>query len=152
MIAKYNGKCFNISLIKKPTRIWRYDAVDEFQKKVNPDGLVVYEKYLELHEIDQIFDVGFSVCWDGKWCGVFYSEENDLISLKTDDPDFAITHGMTLLERGVYSCARSAAEFTEYRMYTQDLDAKDKIYTMVSYEDFKILWKQMVADLIPPRG
>ena len=151
MIAKYNDNYFNISLVRKPTRIWKYDYIEGFNKKIKKDGLIVYEKYIELNEIDEIFEIGFSVCWDGQWCGIFYSASKELLSMHTNDRKFAENHGMTELERGVYSCAKPASCFTEYRMWTRDLHTKKDTYTIVDYKKFKILWKQMISDLIPPR-
>lgn len=151
MIAEYAGNYFKISLVRKPTRIWRYNYTEGFQKKTKGDGLVVYEKYIDLDEADQIFDVGFSVNWDGEWCGVYYCAENDLLSIYSNNRDFATAHYMEEFERGAFSCGQPAQQFSEYRMWKRDYFSKTESYTMVSYCDFQLLWKQMIADLVPPQ-
>ena len=70
MIAKYRGQFFNISLVEQPTRIWRYDYVEGFQKEETRRGLLVYEKIIDIDEVDEIFEPGFSVKWHGQWCGI----------------------------------------------------------------------------------
>ena len=152
MIAKYIGKYFCVDTTITPVQIWAYVPVEGFTRKSTRRGTVYYEKYVDISEIDKIFDVGFSVCWDGEWCGVFYSAEKNLLSVGTNNRDFAVAHDMEEFERGTFGCAVSASKFNEYRMYTQDFGAKEKTYTMVSYQEFKALWKQMIAELIPPRG
>ena len=152
MIARYNNQYFNISLVRVPTRIWRYDYVEGFNKKVKDDGLVVYEKFIDLTDAEEVFDVGFSVNWDGQWCGVSFSEKKNLLGLVTTNRDFAEAHGMEEFERGTFDCALSADNFTEYRVWKKDYLTKESTYSMVSYEEFKMLWKKMIADLIPPRG
>ena len=116
MIAKYNNQYFKISFVREPLRIWRYDYVKSFRLKAKNDGLKVYEKFVTLAELDEIFDVGFSVNWDGEWCGVFYSENVDVVTLHTNNRAFAEAHDMEEFERGTFDCARPASMFKEYRM------------------------------------
>ena len=151
MIANYKGTYCKIDLNKIPIEIWTYHPIEGFERGITKKGTVYYEKFVKLEELDEVFEVGFSVCWDGQWCGIFYSAAKELLSIHTNDREFAENHGMTELERGVYSCAKPASCFTEYRMWTKDLHTKKDTYTIVNYEEFKVLWKQMISDLIPPR-
>lgn len=150
MIAKYKNNYCEIDLSVTPVNIWTYHPIDGFEKGITPQGIVYYEKFVELDEIEEVFDVGFSVCWDGEWCGIFYSAPEELLSLVTDDQDFAIAHGMYEFEYTMFRCALPASMFKEYRMWKSVLH-EESTYTMLSYEEFKVLWKLMVADLIPDR-
>lgn len=150
MIAEYKGQYFCVDLSVNPIELWRYDAVSDFNKCID-DGLVYYSKFVDISAVDQIFCVGFSVNWDGDWCGVSYSAEKNLLGVGTNDRDFAMAHGMEEFERGTFDCALPADQFTEYRMWIRDVINKTESFTMVSFDDFKRLWKEMIADLIAPR-
>lgn len=152
MISKYAGQYFNISLVKLPTRIWRYDFVAGFSKKVKDDGLVVYEKFVEISDCEKVFEVGFSVNWDGQWCGSSYSPSKNILGLYSNDRDFAIAHNMEEIERGTYGCSVPFDTFSEFRVWERDYITKEESYRMVSPDEFKRLWKLLRTDLIPPRG
>lgn len=151
MIAKYKGHYCNVDVLKKPIEIWVYQPIEGFVKGVTKRGTVYYEKTVSLKELDDVFEVGFSVCWDGQWCGIYYNADKELLSLHTSDRKFADNHGMTELERGAYSCAKPASCFSEYRLWTKKLNSKEDVFTMVSYDEFKTLWTEMISDLVPPR-
>ena len=151
MIAKYEGKYYCVDMSTEPVDIWCYSPVEGFEESITRRGIVYYEKTVALDEIERIFDVGFSVNWDGQWCGVFYSATKEIVSLHTNNRDFAIAHGMEEFERGTFECAVPADMFNEFRMWMRDVVQQTEVYTIISFEEFKSLWKQMISDLIPPR-
>lgn len=69
--------------------------------------MVYYRKFVEQNEIEEIFEVGFSVCWDGQWCGVNYSPSKNILTLFSNDRKFALEHDMYEFERGVFDYAKS---------------------------------------------
>ena len=102
-------------------------------------------------QLEKVFDAGFSVCWDGEWCGVFLAEEQNLLELHTAEDEFAEAHNMEKIERGAYITAKSADDFKEYRMWIEDERTGKETYTMLSYDEFKYYWRVLEAELIPPR-
>ena len=152
MIAKYRGQFFNISLVEQPTRIWRYDYVEGFQKEETRRGLLVYEKIIDIDEVDEIFEPGFSVKWHGQWCGIAsYSIENDIVAIMSGDKEFANNYGMEQLERGVYTKGISITECCEIRFRRLDYFTHENVFRIISEDELKTLWTKMIAELIPDR-
>ena len=151
MIAYYQKQYFNISLNRNPMRIWRYDFVNGFTKKIKPDGLVVYEKYVAPEEIDEIFDVGFSIKWNGEWYGVSYSEKYDCVTFVTYDEKLAREYNMIEIEHGVFEHSLPVSKCESFRLWKFDIEKRADAYTILSLNEFKELWKLMKQDLFPPR-
>lgn len=151
MIAKYGEQFFNISLIRKPIRIWKYDFVEGFDKKVKSEGLVVYEKFLDLSEIQKVFEVGFSACWHGKQCGAVPLGKNE-VQLITNDRQFARQYGMEEFEREVFWNSVCIDECSEFKMETEDVLTGKTEVTIISKEEFIDFYQKFVGDLIPPRA
>lgn len=150
MIAKYNGKYFCVDFSVRPIELWKYEKVEGFEKCID-DGLVYYRKFVNFDEIDEIFEVGFSVCWDGQWCGIDYSPTKEILTLITNNGSFGLSHNMYEFERGVYAYPLPASDFMEFRMWKRMLHDDDGIYTMLNYNEFKMFWEIMETDLFPPR-
>lgn len=98
MLARLNNIFLNVSLVKKPTRVWRYDFVEGFNKKVKDSGLTVFEKFINLSEIDEIFDVGFSVKYHGEYFGCLVNEKENTLVLRTSNQKQAKKHGFLASE------------------------------------------------------
>lgn len=152
MIAEYKGTFCNIDLLVDPIEIWTYRPVEGFEKGITRRGTIFYEKKVSQKEIDRIFEVGFSVNWDGQWCGSSYNPVNNLLALGTNDRTFALAHNMEEDERGVYYCVLPLETFSEFRVKERDYITKEVSYRMVSPDEFKRLWKLFRTDLIPPRN
>lgn len=152
MFAKYKNSYFNVSEEKGQYRIWCFQPVDGFASRITRGGNRLYEKVVSLHDIERLFDVGFSVNFDGQWCGSSYNPVNNLLALGTNDRAFALAHNMEEDERGVYYCVVPFETFSEFRVRERDYITKEESYRMVSPEEFKRLWKLLRTDLIPPRG
>lgn len=149
MIAKYKDKYFNISLAKKPTRIWRYDFIEGFQKKVKDDGLVVYEKFVDIDDINCIIDVGFSANWHGKLCGAVPLVNNE-IQLITNDRQFAQQYGMEEFEREVFWCSVGIDECEEFSMEIEDILKETSEVQKITSTELICFYQRFVLDLLPP--
>lgn len=88
MIASYQGKYFRVPRITKTVKIWRYDFVEGFLFQPN-DGLPVYKKMVDITELDQLFDVSFSVKWNGIQFGCLPDVRKQTAYLRTSDKEVA---------------------------------------------------------------
>lgn len=113
---------------------------------------MVYEKIIDIAEVDEIFEPGFSVKWHGQWCGIAsYSIENDIVAIMSGDKEFANNYGMEQLERGVYTKGISITECCEIRFRRLDYFTHEKVFRIISEDELKTLWTKMIAELIPDR-
>ena len=149
MIAKYNKQYFCVDLSVKPVEIWKYDEVKGFEKCID-DGLVYYRKFVNLEEIDEIFDVGFSAKWDNKWCGAS-PLSNGKVQLICGNRDFALEHEMEEFERGVFWCSADISECTEFRMTKERFLTNETKALFLTKEDFIRWYKLLREDLLPPQ-
>ena len=149
MIAKYNDRFFNIALNEQPKRLWRYDEVDGFNKRMNRN-LAVYEKTVDASEINEIFDIGFSAFWHGQWCGLTYSRKTNRVELYSNNPSFAKEHGMEEEERFYYSIILPADSISEYKAVYSDARGSVIKEEVISLDELKVLWKTLITDLLPP--
>lgn len=151
MIAKYRGQFFNISLVKQPTRIWRYDYIEGFQKKEKPDGLLVYEKIIDITEVDEIFEVGFSVKWHGEQLGASLLS-NNRVQLVTNNRSFANQFIMEEFERGVFWTSVKIEECTDFRMKKDYYLSKSFETIQITADEFKSLYVELRQNLIPKQN
>lgn len=150
MIAKYKGQYFNISPVyKKPIKIWRYDFVEGFEAHHHEDGFMVYKKFVDIAEIDEIFDVGFSALWNGKWCGFDISFETNRIEVYSNNPDFAKKYNMETIEHFAYKLIVPLSSISEFKVVYKDSKGKPTREEIVSLDELKVLWKQFYTDLLP---
>lgn len=148
MIAKYKDQYFCVDLTSSPKELWRYDYVQNFQKCI--DGkLVYYSKFVDITEIDEIFDVGFSALWNGEWCGFEYSEELNKMEVYSNNPDFAKEYDMETVDRLFYSKVVPANSVNSFRITFEDMHGKITNYKDITLEELPALWKQFKTDLMP---
>ncbi len=97
MIGLYNGRVFCVDMTAQPIDIWRYDYVDGFKKATTRKGTTYYEKSVDITELDEIFDVGFSVKWHGEWIfGQPKSNNSEIYSVVGSDlREFAQNNGFS---------------------------------------------------------
>lgn len=152
MIAKYNNQCFCVDISTSPAQIWSYAPIERFAQKITRRGTVFYEKFVELSELDEVFDVGFSAFWNGQWCGVHYSAKTDEVGLYSNNPDFAKEYGMRTIERFAYEIVVPANTVTQYKFIYKDVLQKTEREEIISLEQLRTLWKQFKTDLMPPRN
>ena len=152
MIARYKNYFCNIDMSQTPINIWAYHPLNGFEKGITRKGNVYYEKNVDISEVDEIFEPGFSVKWHGQWCGIAsYSIENDIVAIMSGDKEFANNYGMEQLERGVYTKGISITECCEIRFRKLDYFTHEKVFRIISEDELKTLWTKMIAELIPPR-
>lgn len=152
MIARYKNYFCNIDMSQTPINIWAYRPLNGFEKGITRKGNVYYEKNVDISEVDEIFEPGFSVKWHGQWCGIAsYSIENDIVAIMSGDKEFANNYGMKQLERGVYTKGISITECCEIRFRKLDYFTHEKVFRIISEDELKTLWTKMIAELIPPR-
>ena len=152
MIAKYMNNYFCIDTTVAPIQIWSYSPVEGFEKKSTRRGTVYYEKFVDLSEIDEVFDVGFSALWNGNWCGVHYSAKTDEVGLYSNNPSFAKEFGMREIERFAYEIVVPAKSVGQYKFIYKDAINKTEREEIISLEQLRKLWAQFKTDLMPPRS
>ncbi len=150
MIAKYNDIYCNVDLSKSPINIWIYQSVNGFSEGITRRGTKYYEKFVELDELDEVFDVGFSAKWNGKWCGVS-PLNNNKVQLICGNRDFAIEHEMEEFERGVFWCSADIGECTEFRMMKENFLTKEKETIFLTKDEFARWYQLLRKDLTPQR-
>ena len=148
MIAKYKNRYFCVDLTIKPVEIWRYDAVEGFEICID-DDLVYYSKFLDINEIDEIFDVGFSALWNGEWCGFDISFDTNRIEIYSNSPTFAEKYKMEEIERCAYKLIVSIDDITEFKVVYRDSDGIITREESISLDELKVLYKQFYTDLLP---
>ena len=151
MIAKYHNSFFNIRIEKTSSRIWSYSPFEDFSHRISRGGNDIYEKNVNLSELDEIFEVGFSALWNDQWCGVHYSATTDEVGLYSNNPTFAKEHGMKTIERFAYEIVVPANSVAQYKFIYKDAINKIDREEIVSLEQLRVLWKQFKTDLLPPR-
>lgn len=152
MIAKYGNNYFNIDKSTTPARIWRYDFVENFEKRIHKTGLEIYEKFVDLSKLDEVFDVGFSALWNGSWCGVHYSAKTDEVGLYSNNPGFAKEFGMREIERFAYEIVVPAKSVSQYKFIYKDAINMAEREEIITLEQLRKLWEQFKTDLMPPRN
>ena len=151
MIAKYQNNYFKISMRDGIADLWCYLPVDGFDVVVESDGFTYYEKFVPLAEIDEIFDVGFSAKWHGKWCGSSPLENNE-VQLITNDRQFARKYDMEEFEHEVFWRSASMDECTEFKMEIEDVVKETSQIKTITRTEFIDSYQRYVRDLIPPKN
>lgn len=149
MIARYKEQYFCVDTSVTPVQIWAYVPVVGFIKRETRKGTVYYEKFVDITEIDEIFDVGFSALWNGEWCGFEYSEELNKIEVYSNNPDLAKEYNMETVDRLFYSKVVPANSVNSFRITFEDMHGKITNYKDITLEELPALWKQFKADLMP---
>lgn len=157
MIAKYNSQYFCCDLTVAPVNIWRYDCVEGFDKKTTRRGTIYYEKFVDISELDEIFDVGFSVKWNEHWCGANPSRDGYTVSLLLgwNDGSFARGHNFSELEydRGMvvaWGLNVNIDECEECRITIEyEYPIKEVHQNIVPKEEWLDMYQKTVRELIP---
>ncbi len=148
MIAKYNDIYCCIDDSTTPTHLWTYVPADGFQKQITHRGTVYYEKYVNNSEIDEIFDVAFSVKWKDMRFGCEYSPKTEQIILFCSNKNIAQKYNFNQFERGCYSLCVNIHECKEFQiLYYDNADKNEE--KQVSLDEWKNLWNQYIANLLP---
>lgn len=149
MIAKYNHNYFCIDTSVKPIEIWRYEQIEGFERKVTRRGTIYYSKFLDISEIEEIFNVGFSALWNGEWCGFDISFDTNEIEVYSNNPSFAQENGMKEVERCHYKLIMPISSISEFKIIYKDSKENPTRYEIISLKELKVLWKQFKTDLLP---
>ena len=101
MIAKYHNAYFKVCVENNHARIWCFSPFEDFSMRITRGGNHLYEKNIDISETDEIFDVGFSALWNGKWCGANPSRDGQIASLILgwSGGNFAKENGFYEIER-----------------------------------------------------
>ena len=122
MIAKYGNNIVDICLNLGKVQVWSYKFIQGFVKIVRPSGLIVYVKFVELEEIDEIFDIGYGLKWNEKvFAANLVDEKHARIFVGSKDKDFAIKHNFLEIsyDRGIcdtYSLIVDIDECTDFKI------------------------------------
>lgn len=149
MIAKFHESFFKVHFENEQVRIWRFRPFEDFSMRITRGGNYLYEKFVDITEIDEIFDVGFSVLWNGEWCGFEYSEELNKMEVYSNNPDFAKKHDMETIDRLTYSKIIPADSVSSIRIVFKDIAGKTTRFETISLKELPCLWKQFKTDLLP---
>lgn len=164
MIATFMGQFFNISLVRKPCRIWRYDFVEGFKFHLHNGTLPVYENFLDISDVGEIFDVGFTVKWDGVYFDCLPNIEKGTAYLRSSDKDEAENHGFLeeIRDRGMVIlwykvvCLDECEEFRFHKTvyapeyFTENkINAKTDSYVSLSREEWADIHRKTVYELSP---
>ena len=148
MIAKYNGSFFCIDLTTRPINIWRYDLVEGFDRCVD-DDLIYYEKYVELSELDQVFDVAFAVKWNGHWFGCEYFPGKKDIVLFTGKGQLINEYHFEEFERGAWALSVDFSACEEFQITYKDYFTKISTSEILSREEWINLLIKYDVELVP---
>ena len=120
-----------------------------FSMRITRGGNHLYEKFVDISEIDEIFDVGFSALWNDEWCGFDVSFETNEIEIYSNKPSFAEEHNMEVIERFYYKRVVPVNTVTSFKIIYEDKNGKTIRQETISYAELKQLWKQFKTDLLP---
>lgn len=148
MIAKYKEQYFCVDLTIRPVEIWRYDVADGFEK-CKDDDLVYYRKFLDITEIDEIFDVAFAVEWSGHWFGADYLSVSQRARLFSSNAEVIEKFNMNEFERGTWDLYVDLDSCTRFKVTYEDYRSGEYTSQIVSKEEWIALWNTLIVELRP---
>ena len=163
MIARYKNQYFCIDTSIVPVQIWAYVPVDGFEKKITRRGTIYWEKFIDISEIDELFDVAFAVEWRGSAFNAPFFKE-DTVYLRTGDKDEATKYGFQeeIFDRGepiVWCKIVDIDEIEKFFLYKtiyaieyfneKKRDAKQKSELVLSKEDWLNMRAKTETELSP---
>lgn len=148
MIAKYKEQYFCVDLTAKPVEIWRYDVVDGFEK-YKDDDLIYYSKFVDITDIDEIFDVAFAVEWSGYWFGADYLSASQRARLFSSDANVIEKFNMNKFERGAWDLYVDIDSCSRFKVTYEDNRTGEYTSKVVSKEEWINLWNKLIVELLP---
>ena len=112
---------------------------------------MVYEKIIDITEVDEIFEVGFSVKWHGEQLGASLLS-NNRVQLVTNNRSFANQFIMEEFERGVFWTSVKIEECTDFRMKKDYYLSKSFETIQITADEFKSLYVELRQNLIPKQN
>ena len=147
MLAVYKNQVFNAENIGgNKLNIWKYVAVEGFERKVTNSGQVYYESIIERSAVESCFSVKFLAEMDKRIFGI--SDINkDLIDIICDDYEYAMENGFVELERGVWINRKPLYSFSNFQMVKSIQDSSEKIIENISMEELTGMWNKYVSEV-----
>ena len=149
MIAQYQNRYFCVDTNVTPIHIWAYIPVDGFEKKTTRRGTVYYESFIDVNEIDKIFEVAFAVEWNEHWFGADYLSTSESVRLFSSDADIIEKFNMNEFERGAWDLYADLDTCSGFKVTYKDCRTGVYSSQIVSKEEWTNLWNKLIVELLP---
>ena len=161
MIAKYHESFFiyEINEIKDgQVRIWRFEPFEDFSMRITRKGNHIYEKFIDITEIEDIFDVAFAVEWSGHWFGAEYWPVSQTVRLFSTDTNviekFNMSPNSTAsyhypFDKGVWDLYVDIDSCNGFKVTYEDYRTGEYTSQTVSKEEWIDLWNKFIVELLP---
>ena len=149
MIARYKNRYFCIDKTITPAHIWAYIPVDGFEKKTTRRGTVYYENFVDINEIEEIFNVSFVVEWNGFWFNADYISSSQKARLFSLDFEAIEKFNMNEFERGAWDLYVDIDSCNEFKVIYEDCRTGESTPQIVSKEEWIVLWNKLIVELLP---
>lgn len=149
MIAKYHESFFKYEIKDGQVRIWRFEPFEDFSMRITRGGNHIYEKFIDITEIEDIFDVAFAVEWSGYWFGAEYLSDSQRARLFASDANVIEKFNMNEFERGAWDLYVDIDSCSGFKVTYKDNRTGECTSKVVSKEEWINLWNKLIVELIP---